>query len=464
LAGIEQQVRRLTVTDDLTVIDHLRQTVKLALPVIGTRLGVIVMMTVDVAMTGRHSSVELAYLGLGVSPMIVLMLVGIGMLMGTAILSAQAQGAGEDETCGTIWQVSLVHALIMGALFLILAQAAEFFFHAIEQPADLARGGGQVARIFGWQMPAIFLAAACMGFLESVGRPNIGAVAFLIANFLNAGLNWFLIYGHAIGPFDIAPQGAAGAVGATAIVRWLIAFALIIAVLTLKERERLGIGRWFGGPFLIGRKLRRIGYPMALAQGIETSAFAIMSILSGYLGALAVSAYQIAINILVLTFMGAVGTATAAGIRVGIAVGRRNLRAMTMAGWSALAIIVMFMVVVGSVLISFPESLAGLYSDDPAVIAIASGAVVITGLFIAFDGSQAVMIGALRGAGDVWIPLLIQILSFQMIAVPVAAVLAFQAGLGVNGMMIGLFCGVVSATLLACLRFHVVSRRDVRRV
>ncbi len=75
------------------------------------------------------------------------------------------------------------------------------------------------------------------------------------------------------------------------------------------------------------------------------------------------------------------------------------------------------------------------------------------------DGAEA-----LRGAGDVWIPTLWQIGWAWLIAVPCGAYFAFTLGYGPNGLMGGIFVGVVVAAVGHALRFQVVSRRDVARI
>ncbi|MBT6983863.1 MAG: MATE family efflux transporter, partial [Rhodospirillaceae bacterium] len=65
---------------------------KLAVPVTAARTGMLVLIMVDTAMTGYFSSTELAFYSLGHAVHMVCMLIGVGMLVGTAVLCAQAYG------------------------------------------------------------------------------------------------------------------------------------------------------------------------------------------------------------------------------------------------------------------------------------------------------------------------------------------------------------------------------------
>ena len=73
---------------------HIVELLKLAAPVIVARAGLMVMSAVDILIVARYSSEELAYLGLGTLPASMLVTAGIGMLLGTMIMTSHAVGAG----------------------------------------------------------------------------------------------------------------------------------------------------------------------------------------------------------------------------------------------------------------------------------------------------------------------------------------------------------------------------------
>jgi MATE family multidrug resistance protein len=77
---------------------ELRALVALAVPVMLSRAGLLVMTTVDTVMTGWAGAEQLAFLAIGLAPFVLLMLIGTGALTGTVVLVAQAQGAGEEGT------------------------------------------------------------------------------------------------------------------------------------------------------------------------------------------------------------------------------------------------------------------------------------------------------------------------------------------------------------------------------
>jgi len=439
---------------------HLAMQVRLSAPVTLSRTASLMLFVIDTAMIGWASSLELAHFGLANAVHMVMMLVGIGMLIGTAVLTAQALGAGEPQESGRVWRVACWHAAGLGLLFAVMAFAGEAFFVAIGQEPGLAAGAGAVLVVLSLGLPGHLIYVASTLFLEAMNRPRPGLVVMIVANVVNAGLNWVLIYGH----FGLPAGGAEGAALATAIVRWGIALAMIVYILKLADAGRYGIRGAVPEARQIGRKLRRLGYPLGMAQGLESMAFASLTVMAGYLGPAAVAGFQITMNVVAFCFMGAVGIGTATAVRVGHAVGRRDQRDVALAGWSGAFAILVYMAVLAVVVAIFPARLTGLFSADPLVLAIAVPTLLVAAVTLVPDGIQGVLMGALRGTGDVWIPTAMHLCSFAVVMIPGAALCAFHFGLGVPGLMLGTMFGVVVASVLLAARFRVVSRRDVRRL
>ena len=80
------------------------------------------------------------------------------------------------------------------------------------------------------------------------------------------------------------------------------------------------------------------------------------------------------------------------------------------------------------------------------------------------DGVQAVLMGALRGRGDVVVPTLLHLFSFWAVTVPLAWHLAFVRGAGVRGLLWGLLIGLAVASVLLALRLAMVGRHVPRRL
>ncbi|MSP67815.1 MAG: MATE family efflux transporter [Alphaproteobacteria bacterium] len=441
--------------------DHVRSTLALAWPVVLSRSGVLFLVVVDTAMTGHAGGDELAYLAIGVTPQFPLLLAGVGLLMGTMILTAQAAGAGSLRECGAVWRLGIAHALAYGlVLATLLWFAGQPFLRLVGQAPELVAGGGAVVRAFALGLPAILLFVATALFLEGIGRPRPAMLIMIGANVLNALLNWVMIYGN----LGATALGAEGAMLATTIVRWLAAAALVAYALAMPDAGRYGLRGGGARALVRPARFRRLGYPLALTMSMEATCYATVAIFAGWLGAAPLAAYQINLNLMALVYMAAIGFSIAASVRVGHAVGRQDTPAAALAGWTAMGLALLLMTAFALVFLIVPAPLAELYSTTPAVLAIAVPAMLVAAANLPFDGLQAVAMGALRGAGDVWMPLVLFLAAFWGVSVPLAYALAFGTDFGVAGLLGGLLGGVMTASLLLAVRFRLVGRRPLRRV
>jgi len=444
---------------------HVAATLKLALPVMLARSGTLIMISTDVIMTGRAGAIELAYYGLGFGLSQNLFVIGLGAMNGTTVLTSQAMGLGRPEHCGTIWRVALAHALVMGLVFVALSLLGEGFLVLTGQEAALAAGGGYTMWMFSLGLPPVLMYLTTAMFLEAISRTLPNLVLMVGANLLNVGLNWIFIYGGAFpAAGGIFGMGAAGAALATSLTRWAMFLGLVGYVYWMADQSHLGIRGPLRFAMDFGRKLRKLGLPLGLAHGLETSAFTSIVLMAGVLGAIPLAAYQIASNLFIVVYMSAIGLATATSVRVGIAVGEGRISEVRWCGWSGVGVGAAVLMAFGAVFQVWPGGLAALYTSDREAWALAAGVLPVVGLFLLPDGSQGILVGALRGTGDIWIPSAMVIVGFWGVAVPVGYLLAFPQGLGILGLIWGLALGALLASVLLILRFHWRTLRPIEPV
>jgi len=446
-------------TQDMNFTTHLRRTIRLALPVIVARAGLLIMVAVDTAMVGHYDTFELASYAAASAVQIVMILIGVGLLQGIVILVSQAQGAGSLHESGAYWRLGLVHGLVLGVLMGALCFAGSSIMSLIGIDPALSVRGGDVLHMIAWGLPGMMMWVVTSFFLEGLSRPLPGMLMMMAAVVLNGALNWIFIYGN----LGVPEMGAEGAAVATSIVRWTMFAGLFFYVLRLRDGDQLGIRGRIPHPWAMARRLRRLGYPLGVARGLEGSAFSALAMLAGLLGTIPLAAHQITLNLVALVFMCAIGTSTASTIRIGNAVGRRSAVDVRRAGWASVLVITVVMAIFAGPFLGLGTPLAGLYSDDPAVIPLAAMLIAIAGSLLVFDGIQAVLMGSLRGMADVWIPPLLQLVSWWGVSVPVGYVLAFVFDIGVQGLIWGMLAGTLSAASLLSVRFIIVSKRPIAR-
>jgi multidrug resistance protein, MATE family len=83
----------------------------------------------------------------------------------------------------------------------------------------------------------------------------------------------------------------------------------------------------------------------------------------------------------------------------------------------------------------------------------------IAAAFMPFDGVMGVTTGALRGAGDAWVPMIAQALAFWLIAIPIAYFLGLHGTLGLPGLLIGILAGILASVAIMLPRFAIIAAR-----
>jgi MATE family multidrug resistance protein len=442
----------------MSLRQHFERTIALAVPVMLARAGLIIMATVGTVMVGRAGPQELAYFAISLAPQTMMLVIGIGLLIGGSVLTAQADGARRSAECGRIWKQAMIVAFVLGLVYAVALQWSEAILLGLGQTAEVAAGGGRALRQFAAGMPAILLFIACICFLEGIGRPKPGMIVALGINLVNAFLCWLLIFGH----WGFPALGAEGAAIAATVARWLMVVALVLYILAMKDGARYGVRLPLAGHYGGIVKLLRLGLPLAMAAGLETSAFGATAVFAGWLGEAPLGAFQIALNVCTLVFMLTMGVSTAAGVRVANAIGRQDRIAMKRAGWTAAGAIAVLMIVAGLVIGFERQWIAEIYSGNAAVVALAVPALGVVALLVLFDGLQGVLMGTTRGAADVVVPLTMHACSFWIITIPLAYYVVAYTSYGTVGLFWALFAGVVSASLLLGYRFHTLSGRNIR--
>jgi MATE family multidrug resistance protein len=432
---------------------HVRETLRLAAPIAVARAAILVMFVADTVMTGWAGPAQLAALGLGTAVMVAIMLIAIGLLQAGLVLTSRALGRRAPHETGAILRASLAAALALSALIIVAAYYAEPLFVATGQTGDLAARAAAVAQVFAWGVPGMLLFMALNMFLEATGSPRAGMWVMIAANVVNIGFNAVLIFGWNGFP----AMGAQGAILASSIVRWLAFFAAL-AILMKREARQGHPHRLFsgGGALEILPGFLLIGVPMGLAQGVESTAFAAIAIIAGRVSEGALAVHQALISLIAFVYMVSIGISGATAIRVGKAAGAGDRAAVAPAGWAGVALSACWTLVFLAAFLAMPQAFARIYGFDGALLGVAATTIMVAAFVLPLDGMMAVLMGALRGLADVWVPLMMQTSAFWLGAVPVAWV--FAPALGAPGLMGAVLVGVMVSAALLALRFRAVSR------
>lgn len=426
-----------------------RRIAALAAPMMLSRAGLLIMVAVDTAMIGHAGIEPLAHFGLANAIHIPTLVVMIGLLTSVVILSSQAIGAGRPGETARIWLVGSSVAVTTGCLAGLVLWFGEPILILLGQSENLAAGATAVMQSFAPGMPAIGLYIACVFLLESLGKPRIGMIIVILGNLVNFAAN--LVF------MELAPPAIGASLGMTA-ARWVMALLAFLYVFRLTRTDALAIRGTAAEYRSVFVRILRKGTPVAVAQYLETASFNGTVIFAGWISANAVATMQISFNVLALVFMLSLGIGTAASVEVGQATGAGDMPAVRRCGWTALGLNIAIMTLLMPLLYFNAGAIAGLYTDDPGLLPLATTAVAITALVLIVDGGQAVTTGALRGFGDVMFGTGAYLIAFGVCALPLAWWLGVHQGLGTPGLLYGIIAGLVLLLIMLIIRFYMITR------
>ena len=436
--------------------------VRLALPICMAQLASIGILTSDLWMAGRLSTLDLATSALSTRLYHPFYFIALGILAVIAPLTAQALGSGDGKIARRTFRQGLIIAFVIG----ILSMPAVFYGSDIliflGQDETLSRHAEPYLFWTSLGLPFTFVFLTMRFFSSGHGEPTPQLYATLLGLGLNIALNECLSQG--IGPF--AQMGLEGIALATTISYIVMALTLGALIgLRAPFRQVSPYMRWWVLDFHIIKRILRIGSPNGLLVLSETGMFIIAALLIGLFGTSALAAASVANQIAAIAFMVPLSLAQAAAIRVGGAAGAGYPALVSANGNASMICGALVAVPLTLVIFIFPEFLTGLFiqPDDPLfddVLVIAVPMLIITAIFQLSDGMQAIVTAALRGLNDTKIPAIIGLFGYWGAGIGSGAYMAFILDWGPvsiwAGLAVGLFVNAIILGIRWALRVRAI--------
>ncbi len=447
--------------------NELRATLTLAWPLILANLTQQVIQATDVLLMGRLGATQLAAATLALNLTFTFNIFLLGLITAASPMMATALGHRFNAVRDVrrtfragLWLI----AIAMPPYWLLLWHVGEIM-RVFGQSAELAEQGQTFLRAYMWCAAPWLLFQLLRNFVSALQRPRIVLWLSLSGIGLNALLSWALIFGH----FGLPALGLVGG-GLGSTLTWLIMCAALVGVATRERRfGRFHLfGHWwrFDGQRTLA--MVRLGWPIGITMGLEMGVFALAAYFMGWIGAPAVAAHAVALQIAAITFMVPLGLGQAATVRVGLALGRRDEGAITRAGWTAWIMGVGFMATMAMGMWIFPHELVTLFLEDvPAnalVIGLAVSFLQVAAAFQLVDGAQVIGAGMLRGLHDTRWPLIFALVGYWGIGLGIGAWLAFAADWKGVGIWVGLASGLAAVAILMLARWLLRDRIGLTRL
>ncbi len=362
----------------------------------------------------------------------------------TAIVSRNV-GSGDLTRAGFVGAQGLKLSLIGGVLFMIVGLLfSEHIMTYMGADEEVARYGTEYLRIFFLAVPAFFFADTLGAIFRASGDTKRPMIVSLTGVGLNIILDPILIFGW----FGAPELGMAGAAWGTFISLFVDVFVYLYF---LKQKALPFSLRGIKSDKLdkvTCKAITKVGLPISMQHLIFVSVYSVVIQIVHQFGYVAGAAMGIGNRMESLNYLVVTAIAIAASALVGQNLGAGKPERAAKVGWIAAALGGGFAFSLSLFFIFFPEQIASVFSDDPQVIEIAKGYLVIIGLSQVFMGVEIVIDGAFSGAGDTVPPMVISI-PWSLARIPVAYFLAIPFGMGVNGVWITIgSTTVIKAVLL----------------
>lgn len=357
------------------------------------QLAVMAFGVADTVIAGRYSDAALAALSVG-SAIYISVYVGlIGIVQALLPIWAEMLGARQHQAVGQ----SLRQSLYLCIFITIAGMAAMLFpgplLRWAQVPDAMREEVQHYLTVLAFAFAPSLLFRVYSSFNQSLGKPllvtwlQVGALAIKIP------LSVWLVAGGG----GIEPMGAVGCAWATLIVNYLL---LALAIVMLRTQALYK-------PFDIWQKMERpdwrqigdfarLGIPGGLAYLVEVTSFTLMALFIARLGTTASASHQIAASIAAVLYMMPLSMAIACSARVSFWLGAGKPVHAKRVVVLGLKLTMLLSIALASTVALAGSVLAGWYSVNPAVVALASSLLVWVAFYHVADATQAVAAFLLR--------------------------------------------------------------------
>ncbi|MFV8828619.1 MATE family efflux transporter [Alkalihalobacterium sp. APHAB7] len=442
--------------------EKLRLLMYILIPILITQLGLYGMNFFDTVMSGQAGANDLAGVAIGSSIWLPVFTGLVGILMALTPILAQDIGAEKYDKI----PFSVIQATYLSiAIVIVIIVAGIISLNPILNAMSLTDEVRRIAKHYliglSFGILPLFLYTVLRCFFDSLGQTRVTMIITLLALPINVFFNYILIFGH----FGFPRLGGVGAGYASSITYWFILGIAFFFVIKVRPFSEYNIFKtFFRVSFSSWKELLLLGLPIGFTIFFETSIFAAVTLLMSQFNTETIAAHQAAINFASLLYMIPMSVAFALTIAVGYEVGAKRLQDAKQYSYLGIGFAVLFSLVASLILYVTRGPVAGLYSNDPAVLLLIKQFLLYAIFFQISDALATPIQGALRGYKDVNIPFVMALVSFWIIGLPTGYITANFTPLGPYGYWVGLIAGLGCCAIALLYRLVVVQRKFAVKV
>ncbi len=436
---------------DPTPSSMVKKTFKIAWPSATEAFLISIIGAVDMMMVGRLGESAIAAVGITNQPKFILLSMLFALNVGTTVVISRRRGEKNHQALKDVMRHSLIIAFIMSLVFAIIGIVfAKELVLIAGASSDYLQTSIDYFRVI---MIGNFFLGMSMNInaaQRGVGNTLIAMKTNLTANVVNVILNFLLINGIWIFPrLEVVGAGIATTIGN--FVMFVIAFRSILdkkSLLYQSFKDSFKYSKEIVASFV------KLGKPALTEQIFIRIGFLLYARAVADLGTTAFATHQLVMNVMVISFAIGDGLSTANSALIGQSLGAKRPDVAMGYGKITQRIGLTAAILFSTLLALNRESVLSLFTNDQTIIDLGAPLIVILSVIILFQIVQVIVVGALRGAGDVKFVATLSLVSVSIVRPALTYVFAYGLGFGLTGAWMSVLVDQIMRFVISQVRFN----------
>ncbi|XP_069390155.1 multidrug and toxin extrusion protein 1 [Paralichthys olivaceus] len=437
----ERVVRRIRTLVPVGVRTEITELCKLTGPVILSQVMVFLVGFVSTVFCGHLGRIELAGVTLAIAVINVTGIsIGSGMSSACDTLISQTFGSHNLLRVGVILQRAILILILACFPCWALLINTELILLAVRQEPEVARLAQLYVKIFMPALPATFMYALEIRYLQNQGIIWPQVITGFVVNLLNALINYIVLY--------VFNMGVAGSAFANSISQFLMA-GLLYAYIMWQGLHKATWAGWSKQCLLDWRPYIHLAVPGTIMLCVEWWAYEIGSFLAGLISDVELDAQSVVYELANVVYQFPLGFSVAGSVRVGNALGAGQTEQAKLSAKMTIICAGSVSVCLAILIMSLKNHISYIFTFDEQIRERVADVLSFYAPFIFLDAVAAAFGGVIRGTGKQRVGAICNVLGFYGVGFPVGVSLMFAAKLGIKGLWTGLIiCVSLQCTFL----------------
>jgi putative MATE family efflux protein len=412
------------------------EVARLAIPAIAQLLLQSFVFLLDRIMLGHYSTTALASMRMSSSLHWCIFSTFSAASVGAIALMGRAVGGKKPAFASAVVRSCWLFSLILGMAIAVISWLALDdvigWLHLSNPDLQIAAKG--YLRIVLSAMPLQLAAIMSAALLQASGNTKTPFFVGAIANGVNFGVNYCLIFGH-FGLPELGVRGAAvGTVGAIAIN------AIVLSGILYRGFQGISLQRSRGGELIALGRVLRLSIPVFSERLFRSFGYLGFTAILATLGDVAIATYEVTESIELIQYQIAEGFGIATAAIVSQQLGGKSPQTAAIAGRVATGLAVAVLTVGSLMFLLFPQWILEVFSSDPDIITAGVPCLVVVAIAQPFMATSIVLEQVLRSAGDTRTAFYISLAGWLVVRMIATYLFVFVFDFGLIGVWMGSTC------------------------